>query len=90
MELPHSQLIDLMIEEYQHTVTQNIPDPERRPARLGGTPLGLTAIRRRMSNVLRAIADRLEPSGTRSPGKHYVFRPHLEDGGRTACLPPTA
>jgi len=87
MELPHSQLIDVMIEEYQHTVTRNIPDPEWPPARPGGTPLSLTAIRRRLSRV---IADRLGPSGTQTPGKHFVVRPHPEDGGKTACHPPAA
>ena len=86
MELPHSQLIDVMIEEYRHTVTRNISDPELRPARLGGTPLGLTAIRQRLSRV---IADRLEPVGSGSHATHLAVMPYPGDGSTTACSPFT-
>ena len=86
MELTHSQLIDVMIEEYRHTVTRNISDPELRPARLGGTPLGLTAIRQRLSRV---FADRLEPVGPGSHGTHLAVMPYSGGGSTTACSPFT-
>lgn len=66
MEVPHTVLIDVMLEEYHHTVTRNMPDPDWPQARPVETTLGLTAIRRRLSDVLRATADQLEPSGTQS------------------------
>ncbi len=63
MEIPHTLLIDVMLEEYRHTVTRNMPDSTWPPARPAETAFRLTAIRRRLSEVLRALADRLEPAG---------------------------
>ena len=64
MEVPHTQLIDVMREEYRHTVTRTMPDPAWLPVRSVATPARLTALRRRLSDVLRVLADELEPSGS--------------------------
>ncbi len=85
MEVPHNMLIDVMLEEYRHIVSWNRPNPAWSPARPEETTLGLTAMRGRLSDALRAIADRLEPSGTRSPGEHLGVMPYPGDGAKTAC-----
>ncbi len=85
MDIPHTQLIDVMLEEYRHTVTRTMPDHNLRPARSVATPVRLTALRQRLSDVLRATADRLEPMGTQSPGKHLGVIPYPGEGAKTAC-----
>jgi hypothetical protein len=85
MDVPHDLLIEVMREEHRRTVSRNMFDPDWPPARRVEMTRRRTALRRRLSDVLRAVADRLEPSGTRSHGGQLVVMPYAEDGAKTAC-----
>ncbi len=85
MDVPHTLLIDVMREEYHRTVTRHMPDPTWLPARSVATTVRLMALRQRLSDVLRATADRLEPSGTHSHGRHLVVMAYPGDGAKSAC-----
>jgi hypothetical protein len=90
MGVPPYILIQVMLEEHRQLVTRNMPGPDRPLARRVETTLGYTKVRRRLSHMLRAIADRLDPQGSRSYGVQLVVMPYPGDGGETARCPSAA
>lgn len=84
----HNYIISrTLLEEHRHNVARNIPDPDWPPARDAETAPAMTAVRRHVSNALRAVADRLDPSGARAQPVQLVAMPHPGDGEKTPRCP---
>jgi hypothetical protein len=68
-----------MIDEQNARLARYVgrPDPQRRGE--------MAMIRRRMSGVLRTIADRLDPSGIPPHGVNLVVMPYPGDAGKIAA-----
>jgi hypothetical protein len=90
MGVPPYLLSQVMLEEHRQLVTRNMSYSDWPSARRVERPLWLGALRRGLSDVLRAIADRLDPSGSRPYGVQLVIMPYPGDGGEAARYPSAA
>jgi hypothetical protein len=83
MGVPPYILSQVMLEEHRHNTTRNMPDLDWPPAQPVERKPRLVTVRQRLSEVLRFLADRLDPSGTRPYAVQLVVMPYPGDGGQT-------
>ena len=68
------------LEEHRHSIARSTPNPDWPPAQPVATASCVNGARRWLSDTLRAIADRLEPAGSRASVTHLVVMSNLDDG----------
>lgn len=66
MGTPQYILSHLMLEEHRHNVERNMPNPDWPDPVLSMAAGPFAGLRQRISDVLRVLADRLEPARDRS------------------------
>ena len=84
----HNYIISrTLLEEHRHNIARDMPDSDWPPSGCAETAPAMTAIRRWLGGMLRAVADRLDPSVARAQAVQLFVMPHPRDGEKSPRYP---